>query len=86
MDPSSAHRQRRLDALPAPRSAQDVAVRLSDAHDAQYPVYRTTTLVSLVLDGGARELRVWEGVAASASAPPRVWNMSSFFSQMKTKS
>ena len=79
VDASTAHRQRRLDELPAPRTPRDVADRLGDTQDAQYPIYRDTTLASLVLDGGARSLTVWEGCNPASSKPAHTWNLTTFF-------
>jgi hypothetical protein len=79
--PSTAHRQARVDALPAPRTAADVRTRLSDTADREYPVFRRMTLASLVLQVDEKELSVWccghaprEGGAAAYR-----WNLSSFF-------
>lgn len=77
---SSRHRQARLDSLPAPTSADDIAMRLSDTHDAAYPIYRQMTLATLVLDGAARSLRVWCCGHSAESGPPAFkWDLSSFF-------
>jgi hypothetical protein len=77
---SSAHRQARLDALPAARTAADIAARLSDTADAQYPIYRTMTLTTMVLDGVNGSLDVWCCGNSAASAPPLYrWNLRHFF-------
>jgi hypothetical protein len=43
-EPSTVHRQARVDALPPVRNMADIAERLSDDHDRQYPIYRGMTL------------------------------------------
>ena len=79
-DASTVHRQRRLDALPPPHTFEDVAARLGNTEDVQYPIYRETTLASLVLDGKTSNLHVWENTnPALASQPSRIWDLKRFF-------
>jgi len=83
MEPSSLHRQARLNALPAPRSRNDVMSHLSDSADRDYPIFRPTTVATLILDGATGGLEVWCcGHPAAGDAPPVYrWNLHSFFSQ-----
>lgn len=77
--PSTAHRQARVDSLPAPRTAADVRARLSDTADREYPVFRPMTLASFVLDGW--ELSVWccgDAPMSGAAATYR-WDLRHFF-------
>ena len=83
VDASTAHRQQRLDALPAPRNALDVSSRLGDTADTKLPIYRPTTLATVLLDGGSNELSVWENANPSKGPPTHVWNLSTFFRQSK---
>lgn len=77
---SSLHRQARLDALPAPQSTADIALRLSDTADTEYPIYRQMTLATLILDGAARSLHVWCCGRSATSGPPAFkWDLRSFF-------
>lgn len=80
-DPSTLHRQARLDSLPPPRSVADVRARLSDHADATYPVFRTMTLATMVLDGSEAKLQVWCcGLSAVSGAPPvYTWDVMHFF-------
>ena len=80
-EPSTLHRQARVDALPAVRSLADVASRLSDVADAAYPIYRNMTLHSLLLDARSGRLRGWccGSAADSGQAPAYDWHLPSFF-------
>ena len=70
-EPSTLHRQARVDALPAVASLADIAARLSDTADASYPLYRNMTLHSLLLDARGGWLRGWCcGTPAASGAPP----------------
>lgn len=78
---SSHHRQARVDALPAPRTADDIVHRLSDTTDTAYPIYRAMTLATLVLDGAERLLQVWCCGSSATSGPPiHSWDLGHFFS------
>ena len=80
-EPSTLHRQARVDALPAVRNADDIAARLSDHEDPDYPIYRNMTLHTLIVDGSSGRLRGWCcGTAAHSGAPPMYdWHVPSFF-------
>ena len=80
-DNSTVHRQARIDALPVPRSAADVARILGDTADAAFPVYRDITLTTMVLDGATGVLDVWVDAnpATAAAGPDFSWNLTSFF-------
>jgi len=77
-EPSSVHRQARVDALPPVRSRADIASRLSDTADGEYPLYRDMTLATFLLDGMSGQLEVWCcGHSAASGAPPmHTWNIS----------
>jgi hypothetical protein len=79
VDLSTAHRQDRLDSLPAPHSVADIVARLGDTHDPDFPIYRPTTLTTVVLDGKKRELSVWEDSNPGSSLPVHTWDLTSFF-------
>jgi hypothetical protein len=77
---STLHRQARVDEMPPPRTLGDVKATLSDAADAEYPIFRGMTLASLALDGSTGSLDVWCCGDAAAAAPPAYrWNVLSFF-------
>lgn len=78
---STLHRQARLDSLPPPRSVADVQARLSDTHDATWPIFRPMTLASLILDGASGALRVWccHSAPASGEPPAYSWQLLDFF-------
>ena len=67
---SSIHRQAKLDSYPAPATVDDIAERLSDTTDSEYPIFREMTLATLLLDGLSRSLRVWCCGRAATSGPP----------------
>lgn len=70
-------RQARVDSLPAPRSAADIAARLGDPG-----VYNAKgTLVTLVLNGTTGHLNIWCcGVSAAAgNEPVYSWNIRGWF-------
>jgi len=81
---STLHRQARVDALPAPRSAADVRLLLSDASDPRYPIFRNMTLVTMILNGTTGDLDVWCcGLSANSGAPPVYrWNAINFFREV----
>jgi len=79
VDASSFHRQARLDALPAPRSSTDVLRRLGDTNDPKLPLYRPTTLATLVMDSSTNCISAWENANPSKGPPTRVFNLSTFF-------
>ena len=81
MDPSTVHRQRQLDTWAGPRDAQDIVGRLGDTNDTQYPVFRNTTLTTLVLDGETSQLRIWQNGNPRISEPKYTWNLAEFFKQ-----
>jgi hypothetical protein len=86
-EPSTVHRQARVDALPPVRDMADIAERLSDDHDRQYPIYRDMTLHTLVLDGASGVLQGWCcGRRAAVDPPDYHWDLSSFFGQSKLES
>merc|ERR1712039_800405 len=69
-EPSSVHRQARVDKLPPPRSVEDVKEQLSDASDKDYPIFRDETIAQLILDGSTGRLDVWCcGQTATSGAP-----------------
>ena len=77
---SSVHRQEKLDSYLPPQTAADIAERLSDATDKDYPIYRDMTLATFVLDGVSRVLQVWCCGRSATSGPPNfIWNLPSFF-------
>ena len=70
-DPSTVHRQRRVDALPPVSSMADVMARLSDTADKAYPIFRPITLGSFVINGTGNTLDVWCcGVPPAAGSAP----------------
>ena len=73
--------QATVDLLPPPRTFADVASRLSDDSDTDYPIFRAMTIASFVLDGSTGELSVWccGAAPASGAAPIYRWNLHSFF-------
>mmetsp|Transcript_8929 Transcript_8929/g.23003 ORF Transcript_8929/g.23003 Transcript_8929/m.23003 type:complete len:198 (+) Transcript_8929:646-1239(+) len=77
LDTSTAHRQARVWALPAPHEKADIMRILSDRHDEAYPVFRDETLATLVLDGATGHLNAWccGQSPASGAAPVRSWNL-----------
>ena len=80
VDPSTAHRQARIDALHPARTADDARAILSDTADAAWPIFRGETLASLVLDGATGRLRVWCcGTPAARGAPVHTWELDRFF-------
>jgi len=80
-EPSTLHRQARVDSLPAVTSLAEIASRLSDQSDPLYPIYRPMTLHTLILDANSGWLRGWCcGVAAASGEPPAYdWHLPSFF-------
>lgn len=81
-DPSTLHRQAKVDMLPAPKSVGDVMAILGNTDDDEYPIYRTSTMVSVVLDSGSATLYGWSGVNPSLHAPMWKWDLMSFFHQI----
>ncbi len=79
-DNSTEHRQSRIDRLPAPHSVADVANILGDTADAAYPLYRTITLASLILDGATGVLSVWVDSNPAETRPVFAFPLASFFS------
>ena len=79
VEPSSAHRQRRLDELPAPHTTADIAARLGDTQDSAYPIYRATTLTTVILDAAAQSLTVWENTNPANTSPAQKWDLATFF-------
>lgn len=79
--PSSVARQARVDALPPPRSRGDVAAVLSDAADADYPLFCDITIATLLLDGATGRLDAWCcGNSAAGGAPPaHSWHVHIFW-------
>ena len=77
--PSSINRQARLDQLPVPQTASDVAARLGDTTDPHWPIYRDATLLTVVIDGSTGELRAWEDQNPATSEPTKKWNLGTFF-------
>jgi len=70
-EPSSVHRQARVDQLPAPHSREDVIARLSDDSDTAYPIFRDMTIATLILDGSTGRLDVWCcGQRPNSGSPP----------------
>merc|ERR1740121_2542266 len=63
--PSTVHRQARIDKLPASHSVNDVMNRLSDTADKDYPVWRNITVGTFVLDGSSGILRTWHDTPAA---------------------
>jgi len=68
--PSSVHRQAKVDSLPAPRSREDVMKLLSDTSDTAYPVFRNITMGTFILDGITGQLDVWCCGQSPASGAP----------------
>lgn len=78
-DHSSVVRQRRADALPAPRSRSDVARILSNTADgASDSILRNITIATLLLDETGR-LEAWAGAPSASSPPLHSWNLSGFW-------
>merc|ERR1712070_389620 len=77
--PSTMHRQDRLNVLPAPHVEQDVRSRLGDTHDEAFPIYRNITLTTVVADGLARQVMVWENSNPYLREPTTIWNLSTSF-------
>jgi len=79
-EPSSQHRQARVDALPPARTSNAVRLRLSDSTDTEFPIFRDMTLGTFVLDGSSGTLSVWCcGLASATHQPAYQWNISSFW-------
>lgn len=78
-DPSTHHRQTRLWELPAPTSVSDAITILGDTKDDQYPIYRASTLFTLVLH--KYELQVWINGNPKETEPVYVWNLATFFDE-----
>jgi hypothetical protein len=81
-DPSTLHRQARLDSLPPPQHAADIITLLGDTHDIAFPIYRNITLTSVVIDAkrpGEATLSIWEDDNPNESPAKRTWDMGSFF-------
>merc|ERR1712217_432424 len=79
-EPSSRHRQSRVDALPGVRDVDDIISRLSDAADRKFPIFRNITVGTLILNGASGRMRVWGYGRAAASGPPTYdWNIHTFF-------
>ena len=78
-NPSPINRQARLDQLPPPQTWSDVAVRLGDMKDPNWPIYRDATLLTVVIDGATKELRAWEDQNPATSEPAKKWNIGTFF-------
>lgn len=76
-DPSTRHRQQRIWETVAPASVTDVAAILGDTKDDTYPVYRASTLFTLVLH--EYELRVWIDANPKKAEPAYIWNLARFF-------
>lgn len=68
-------RQRRVDALPAPRSELDVMARLSDSQ-----IFRpTATITTVIINGATGSLKVWCGVPSASNPPAYSWDILNFF-------
>merc|ERR1712137_432582 len=80
-DPSTLHRQAKVDMLPAPKSVVDVVAILGNTDDDEYPIYRNSTMVSVVLDSGSATLYGWSGVNPSLHAPMWSWDLMTFFTK-----
>ena len=74
-EPSTVHRQARIDELPAPTSTDDIAAILGDDDDSAYPIYRDITLTTSTLDATSGVLRVWAGHNPAETEPDFVWNI-----------
>merc|ERR1712151_590905 len=79
--PSTMHRQSRVDGMPAPQSRADVIKILSDTLDKKFPIFRDMTLTTMVLDGKSGRMDVWCcGYAAdSGTTPIYTWDLLHFF-------
>jgi len=79
-DTSTVHRQSRVDSAFDPAtSTRDVARMLGDTADATYPLYRSSTLTTLILDGATSELSVWIGENPLEADPHFKWDLATFF-------
>ena len=79
-EPSTIHRQARVDAMPTPHDVEDIKARLSDTADREYPLFRSMTLSTLILNGSTGDLSVWCcGNASNSTAPLYRWNLWHFF-------
>eukprot|EP00931_Biecheleriopsis_adriatica_P121333 TRINITY_DN96416_c0_g1_i1.p1 TRINITY_DN96416_c0_g1~~TRINITY_DN96416_c0_g1_i1.p1 ORF type:complete len:406 (+),score=63.90 TRINITY_DN96416_c0_g1_i1:196-1413(+) len=78
---STTFRQARVDEMAPPHSLEDIATMLSDSANSNYPIFRNTTIATLLLDGASGRLRVWCcGSAAASGAPPTYsWSLLNFF-------
>jgi hypothetical protein len=82
-EPSTLHRQARVDALPPVRDAAEIGARLSDTADAEYPIYRDMTLHTLILNGTTGVLHVWCcGKRAAVDEPAHQWSLLRFFDEV----
>ena len=78
-DPSTRHRQKRIWEQQAPASVKDVVEILGDTQDDQYPIYRASTLFTLVLHN--HELQVWINSNPKETESVYVWNLATFFDE-----
>lgn len=78
-DPSTMHRQARINDLPAPASTDDIAAILGDDGDSEYPIYRDITLTSSTLDATTGVYTVWVGTNPADTAPTFVWHLKEWF-------
>lgn len=76
---SSTHRQARVDALPPVRTGQDILQVLGDHADPDYPLYRTITLMTSLLDGATGVMQIWSQSNPASSDPLYTWNILSFW-------
>ena len=82
-EPSTVHRQARVDSMDPPRTMDDIAARLSDRADSQYPIFRDMTLLTILLDGATGTLRAWccHHRAVDGDPPAYTWDLGKFFSR-----
>lgn len=71
---SSLRRQAAADRFHAPSTAGDVLAILGDTADAEEPVYRNTTMVSILFDSDSTMFQVWLG--SNPALTPPAWESS----------
>ena len=76
---SATHREARLSAMDKPESIEMIGKMLGDEQDVDFPVYRTTTLTSSLLDATTGCLQVWDGKNPAEVDPDWEWNIKEWF-------
>jgi hypothetical protein len=81
---TTTHRQAALDRHPAPTNIGDVQKILGDTTDPDYPIYRSITLVTYIIEkssaaGDEATIRIWAHTNPAKSKPVYEWNTKHFF-------